>query len=149
MTHQNLAVARSFWGILRNQQKQTKTWRTNSLHQETKKVKKGPVGAMLWDVSSWQSSWLSGETGRRPLGEDGLWQPLNVAMEMWETPSKTLKSDHLGIAMLWWFWVYDWVCHISCVVLLRANTSSCPRFSAVIFVCAESVVKMCVFTHHG
>ena len=26
--------------------------------------------------------------------------------------------------------------------MIRPNTSSCPRFSAVIFVCAENVVKM-------
>ena len=55
--------------------------------QEAKKVKKGHVGAMLWAVSSWRSSWLSGETGRRP----------------WDVgPMANLP----GIAMGWCFWVY-------------------------------------------
>ena len=31
------------------------------------------------------------------------------------------------------------------LVMLRANTSFCPRLSAAIFVCAENVVKMGVF----
>ena len=29
--------------------------------------------------------------------------------------------------------------------MLRPNTSSCPRFSVVIFVCAENMVEMVVF----
>ena len=35
------------------------------------------------------------------------------------------------------------------IVVVRANTSICPRLSAAIFVCAENMVKIGVFLYHG
>ena len=57
---------------------------------------------------------------------------------------KTLMVE-LKTRLLKGWYVYYNVLYNMVFVCLRANTSICPRLSAVIFVCAENVIKMWVF----